>query len=228
VATTTFLVIGDYVYICSAADCSTGDPARITAIDYLTNTVTLDVAVTGGSGFPVLPVVPYVISYSNTGNASATGVVLTDPIPAGMTYVASDPAYSSSPPPTWNLGTLAPGEGGTVKLWLLPTAVDLYTNTATIDSTETAPASDSAQTGIGALEPSKQETVVTEPVVNTWPAALRRRTPSPSSTRCGGGRRRGHRHHGAGIHLRSTQSSLVDGVPVALTPRTLRSAPTCT
>ena len=66
--------------------------------------------------------ITYAISFSNTGSASATGVQVSDAIPANTTYVSANPAPASAPPVggtgtvTWNLGTLPVGGSGTLFL----------------------------------------------------------------------------------------------------------------
>lgn len=54
--------------------------------------------------------VTYTIIVSNPGDAAATNVVVTDTIPAGMSYVSSNPAGSpGTGTVSWNLGTLDAG-----------------------------------------------------------------------------------------------------------------------
>lgn len=70
--------------------------------------------------------VTYRITYENSGNQAATGVVLEDTLPAGTALVAqtSDPRWSCTPGPrapatcTLDLGSVAPAESGTVALTL--------------------------------------------------------------------------------------------------------------
>lgn len=61
----------------------------------------------------------YDIVVSSVGSAPASNVVVTDPIPAGMSYVSSEPAASvSGGVATWTLGSMAPGEEHKLKLTL--------------------------------------------------------------------------------------------------------------
>src|SRR2546427_7424079 len=59
----------------------------------------------------------YTLSYSNTGNANATGVVLTDTVPANTTFVsASAGGTFASGVVTWSVGNLAAGASGSVQM----------------------------------------------------------------------------------------------------------------
>jgi uncharacterized repeat protein (TIGR01451 family) len=59
----------------------------------------------------------YTITYANNGNAPATGVVLTDPIPANTTFVsATNGGTKSGSAVTWSLGTLAAGGIGSAQM----------------------------------------------------------------------------------------------------------------
>jgi uncharacterized repeat protein (TIGR01451 family) len=50
----------------------------------------------------------YTIQVHNNGPSAATNVVVTDPLPAGLTFVSATPAQASGPNPlVWNLGTIA-------------------------------------------------------------------------------------------------------------------------
>lgn len=58
-------------------------------------------------------VVEYRLVYTNVGNANATGVVVSDPIPAHSTWLSCSPSCATTGSPTvtsvsWDLGTVAP------------------------------------------------------------------------------------------------------------------------
>ena len=99
----------------------------------------------------VLPALPggtliYTLTYQNTGNADATGVVLTDAVPAFTTFTsASPPGTETAGLVTWLIGTVAAGTSGSVTL------------TVTLDSVfpvGTTPVSNSAAaTGDSPLPP---------------------------------------------------------------------------
>src|SRR4029079_5956868 len=140
--------------------------AKITAING--QIVALDTAISAAAGANIVPVEEYTISSATAGHSAATGVVLTDYLPAGLLYagvppsnsvaVASAPAIGSNGNVTWNIGTMTPGASGTLDILVFPNAAGTYTNVAAIgDGTalNTRNASTTAQTTFGALNPSK-------------------------------------------------------------------------
>lgn len=94
--------------------------------------------------------VTYTITYANDSPVNTTGVTITDPLPAGLDFVAasSGGTYNSGTRTiTWNIGSLASLEGPyTVSFTatINKSASIKMTNTATISSNETAPAQSSA------------------------------------------------------------------------------------
>lgn len=72
----------------------------------------------------------YNIKVDNTGDLTANGVVLTDEIPAGMSYVSSDPAGTvTGNSVVWNVGSLNKTDSRSFKLVLKGTQAGLWTNT---------------------------------------------------------------------------------------------------
>jgi uncharacterized repeat protein (TIGR01451 family) len=56
----------------------------------------------------------YSVTWGNSGSLIATGAILTDTLPGGVTFVAANPPQDSGPNPlVWNLGDVAPGASGT-------------------------------------------------------------------------------------------------------------------
>ena len=84
----------------------------------------------------------YTISYTNTNPTPVTNVVITDTLPAGVTYVSSSAGGTHvAGVVTWNIGTLTGGQSGSVTVTV---TVDSNTpigavldNAATIDSDDT-------------------------------------------------------------------------------------------
>src|SRR3989441_739252 len=92
----------------------------------------------------------YTLSYSNTGNANATGVVLTDTVPANTTFVSATAGGTlASGVVTWSVGNLAAGASGSVQMVVrvaspLANGTSLTNGTYGVDSNETAPVSGAA------------------------------------------------------------------------------------
>ena len=60
-------------------------------------------------------IVTYTLSVTNSGNATATGAVLSDTLPAGLTYLDSDGSHDGAGV-AWSLAGIA-GGGGTAEGW---------------------------------------------------------------------------------------------------------------
>ncbi|MBC7226320.1 MAG: DUF11 domain-containing protein [Thermoflexales bacterium] len=86
----------------------------------------------------------YTLTYQNTGNEVARGVVVTDVLDIRALFVSSSPpAQGSGQTRYWTLGDLAPGAPGTIRITAtvqspLPNGTVL-TNTAWLDSDQTSP-----------------------------------------------------------------------------------------
>jgi OOP family OmpA-OmpF porin len=75
--------------------------------------------------------ITYKIEYTNTGTAAAKSVTITDPLPAGATFIeASGGGTNAAGTVTWVIGDLAPGASGDVTVTVGVTADGEYTNTA--------------------------------------------------------------------------------------------------
>jgi LPXTG-site transpeptidase (sortase) family protein len=77
--------------------------------------------------------VTFTVTATNNGPSSATGVVVTDLLPASLTYVSSLPSVGTYNPGTgvWNIGGLANGLNATLTLVATSTSTTTATNTAT-------------------------------------------------------------------------------------------------
>ncbi len=84
--------------------------------------------------------ITYTLTYSNTGAAEATNVVITETVPAGTSFVSCTGGCDSTNLPTviWNIGTVAAGGGGSVTMTVTVTSLTAcqICNVATIASTE--------------------------------------------------------------------------------------------
>ncbi len=77
----------------------------------------------------------YTITVTNNGDGAATGATVVDTLPAGLTYVSSDPAGAASGSTvTWNVGDLAPDASETITLTVRGTTGGAKVNVATASS----------------------------------------------------------------------------------------------
>ncbi len=111
-----------------------------TATECTSITVSADLAITKNDDADPPPAgsnLTYTISVHNNGPSNATGVVVTDPLPAATTYVSDTCGGSNVPPWTWNIGNLA--NGATVSCDVVvsinPSPPASISNTATVTAT---------------------------------------------------------------------------------------------
>jgi uncharacterized repeat protein (TIGR01451 family) len=103
----------------------------------------------------------YTIWYSNTGNSPASGVIITDTLPAYLS--------SGGSPTNWNIGTVP--VGGPYSITLVVTAADVIadlvqlTNAVTMTSVETGPLTASAPVTVHAVDLAVSKTVTGDPVL---------------------------------------------------------------
>jgi uncharacterized repeat protein (TIGR01451 family) len=88
----------------------------------------------------------YTIQVVNNGTSEATGVVLTDTLPAGVTLLSSSPGQGTCNPPvsgviTCNIGKLAVGATTTITISVVPGLAGKLTNTASIKGDQIDPIS---------------------------------------------------------------------------------------
>lgn len=85
----------------------------------------------------------FTITAENLGPADATGVIVTDILPNGYTYVNSDPSVGTYNPTNgkWTIGSLFHGVSETLTITAKVLATGTYNNTATIAGGETDPES---------------------------------------------------------------------------------------
>jgi uncharacterized repeat protein (TIGR01451 family) len=112
----------------------------------------------------------YQLGYRNDGPAAAASVQIVDTLPAGVTFTSATPAPSSVSGQvlTWNLGTLAVGQAGTITVntTVSTSAPPSLINTATISTstveTNTGDNSSSATTAVQWADVAIVKTAATE------------------------------------------------------------------
>ena len=104
----------------------------------------------------------YALRLENAGAAPLTGVVLSDPLPVGTTFVSADGAYTleaGGREVVWNIGTLAPGEARTLSLTVQVNADvrqgQVIENTITATSHEMPPQTARAVSGVISRTPGE-------------------------------------------------------------------------
>ena len=103
----------------------------------------------------------YKATITNTGDASATNVVLTDVLPAGVTYTSSSPSQgtcsyaSATRTVTCNLGTIAAGSNAMVQITVKPRSEGTLDNTATITASQWDPATGNNSASVNGLQVKK-------------------------------------------------------------------------
>jgi uncharacterized repeat protein (TIGR01451 family) len=84
----------------------------------------------------------YTITVTNNGPDTAAGVVVTDALPAGVTFVSASPSQgtcSGTTTVTCDLGSLGAGASATVTIVVTPTRGTTLSNTASVTGAETDP-----------------------------------------------------------------------------------------
>lgn len=111
------------------------------------------------------------------GPGPATGVVLHDLLPDGLTFVAADPAAAYTPTTgAWTVGDLAPGERAVLTLTAVARTSGVLTNTATLAAVQpddTNPDNNSASASV---------TVTPKPTPTPTPTATPTPVPTPTPT----------------------------------------------
>ena len=138
-------------------------------------------------------VLTYTLAYSNTGDGTATGVVITDTLDPNVSYVSASitPTNWTTSTLYWDVGTLAPAAPGEIVISVtVGCGLDegtVLTNTVTLGSRQTAPVSVTQTTAISGVDPvcivatpiPPTPTPLPTPTNTPQPAQPQRRTDTP-------------------------------------------------
>lgn len=94
--------------------------------------------------------VNFTIVLSNAGPSAATGVVVSDPLPAGLTFIASSTTQGSYDSTTgaWTVGTVANGRNATLQILAKVTTTGVKTNTAQVFASEQSDSDSTPNNGV--------------------------------------------------------------------------------
>ena len=101
-----------------------------------------DVAVTKAANNPTPTIgssITFTITANNLGPTAATGVIVTDNVPAGYAVTSVLPSAGTWTAPNWNIGSLANNASATLTIVATVNATGPYANTATITANEPDP-----------------------------------------------------------------------------------------
>ncbi|MDY7040430.1 MAG: invasin domain 3-containing protein, partial [Chloroflexota bacterium] len=135
VTTTTPLLSGTVLTNTAHVTCTQGTDASAQKTTQIQSAPALTLTKSGPDFVSAGGNITYTLAYTNTGNADASGVVLTDTLPLYITGGWSDTAYSGTIAAgeviTWQLGALA-GEGGGGSVALVVTTTSPLTNSTVL------------------------------------------------------------------------------------------------
>ena len=80
--------------------------------------------------------VVYVIAVNNAGPSTATGVVVSEDIPAGLTVLSVTPRHGSFVAPVWTVGSIAAGSRAALTIAARYDGPGRVTNTASITASD--------------------------------------------------------------------------------------------
>jgi uncharacterized repeat protein (TIGR01451 family) len=80
--------------------------------------------------------VTFTITAKNNGPHMGTGVIVSEVLPTGYTFVSATPSTGTWMAPNWNIGNLANGASATMTMMAIVNATGNYTNVATISGSE--------------------------------------------------------------------------------------------
>lgn len=120
-------------------------------------------------------VLAYTLVVTNAGPSDAPNVIVTDTLPAGLTFVSAAPPQASGPNPlVWNLGTIPAGGSSTIVV------------TTTVDSSAAGILTNVTQVSSAAPDPNPDDNEAREPTLVVTPAIAIEKRANPTVVLPGG------------------------------------------
>jgi len=115
--------------------------------------------------------VTFTVTLSNSGPDIATGVQVTDLLPAGLTFVSAIPSKGTYTAASglWNVGSVMPGTPQTLTLVATVVSPDPRTNTATVTDVDQFDTNGANDTASASETPQRADLVVTKTVSDATP-----------------------------------------------------------
>jgi len=115
--------------------------------------------------------VTYTIQVTNNGASTATGVVISDLLPAGLTYVSSTPSQGiyTSGTGAWAVGTLANAASATLTIVATVTQAGTISNTAAVSASNQPDPNSANNSASASLSVQAADLAVTKSVNNATP-----------------------------------------------------------
>jgi uncharacterized repeat protein (TIGR01451 family) len=116
--------------------------------------------------------IAYTVTLTNNGPSNATGVIVQDMLPAGLTFVEAMPSqgtYVPAPTSTWTVGTVANGSSAVLTIRAMVVSPDPATNTVTITHSDQFDPNPGNNTANSVVTPQQADVGLTKDVSNPTP-----------------------------------------------------------
>ena len=117
-------------------------------------------------------VITFMVTLTNSGPSTATGVAVTDLLPTGLTFQSATPSQGTYDNATglWTVGAVAPGTPQTLQIQARVVSPDAQTNTATITDSDQFDPNTANNTASATETPQQADLALTKSVTNLIPS----------------------------------------------------------
>jgi uncharacterized repeat protein (TIGR01451 family) len=113
--------------------------------------------------------VTFTVTLTDLSGTGATGVVVTDGLPSGLTFVNATPSQGSYAGGAWTVGTVAPGAPATLQIQATVVSPNPQTNTATITQSDQFDPNFANNSASATVTPQQADLSMTKTVSNANP-----------------------------------------------------------